>query len=156
MFKHLTVLLIFTVFIIQLLLVPLAKAGDNIPSDKEVEYAKSLYVIMKNFDTKESGFAKRAGTFQINDNTGIKNAFKDKFDYTKEYYMKVRALQPTSKFVQNHTEIQQGIYGTLQYIQTMIKGLEKGEKFQQLTISNQEEFKTVSNKYSGLLKGLWL
>ena len=123
------------------------KAGDNIPSAKEVVYAQNFYSLMKNFDQKEDQFLAQTKTIKRGDNLKLKQVFNNKFNYTKKYYLDVRALQPTTKFGNFHQAISEGIYANLQYIQKIIQGLEAGKDFEKMNKELSASLKESNLKY---------
>lgn len=146
------ILLILFLFIVFVLTTQQTFAGQNIPSKAEVAYAKELYILIADFDDKEATFAQtNTGPVSMN-SSKIIAAFENKFNYTKTFYMNVHKIQPSSKFVQSHSELLEGIYANLQYIKLITNGLKKGESINFLTNSNKTTFTVAMNKYQSAVK----
>ncbi|MEW5819841.1 MAG: hypothetical protein AB1782_06590 [Cyanobacteriota bacterium] len=152
--KYTSIIVIITIIILIICtgFFQIANAGDNIPSDKEVNYAKVLYSLMTDFDKKESQFVTDAQAVNQQDKYSMKNLFKNKFEYTKKYYANVMALQPTSKFIKPHQNLLVGIYDNLKYLQNFINDLDRGYSSQELQARNLTEFQKVNDKYSLAVK----
>lgn len=127
-------------------------AGRNIPSKSEVAYAKKLYILIADFDDKEAEFAQRNTGKKTMNIAAVKVAFKDKFNYTKKFYMQVHGMQPTNKFSQCHNKLLEGIYANLQYLQLLNNGLKSGESINILTSKNKATFAIAMNKYKSAVK----
>ena len=140
------------IVLLQLLIVLPAIAGDNIPSNMEVEYAQKLYKLMSGFDQNEANFAKKIQTVNAQDNNSISALFKSKFNYTKQYYLSVSALQPTSKFAKWHRELLESIYNTLKCIQKVIIELKKNKSPQEILLQYNKTFKDINANYSKAVK----
>lgn len=122
-------------------------AGDNIPSEKELAFAQQLYKLMVNFDANEKKFLESSTKLKNQDQLGIKNAFKSKFNYTKDYYLKVKALVSTSKFLNTHKKLLEGIYGNLQYLQKVVVELDKGKNLPSINAEYGSVFKNSNVAY---------
>ncbi|MGD9580509.1 MAG: hypothetical protein AB7V50_03995 [Vampirovibrionia bacterium] len=149
MFKFFQIVIVFSMFLA--LNIP-AFAGDNIPSDLEVMYAKNVYLLMTQFDKKEALFAQNAENHSIQNNSQMRLVFKDKFNYTKECYLKLKEQQPTSKFVSIHQSLLSGLYKTLQYIQVVIAELDKNKNVNDIAKANSKVFQDANGTYSAAVK----
>lgn len=127
-------------------------AGDNIPSTQEVQYAKEVYLLMTTFDDKEANFAANATSDVPLNNNQMTRIFKDKFNYTKQYYLTLQSKQPTSKFVTSHKGLLNGLYQTLQYIQVVISELEKKRNVKEITTQHNKTFHQANAMYSEAVK----
>lgn len=129
-----------------------AFAGDNIPSNQEVQYAKEVYLLMTTFDARETKFAEGADSDTPSTNNQMKDLFKNKFDYTKTYYLTLKSKQPTSKFISSHQTLLNGLYQTLQYIQLVIVELDKKKNVNEITAQHNKTFLKANEVYSSGVK----
>lgn len=149
MFKMIQIILLFLIFIN---LNATVFAGDNIPSTQEVQYAKEVYLLMTTFDAKETKFAEGANSETPTTNNQMKDIFKNKFDYTKTYYLTLKSKQPTSKFMASHQALLNGLYQTLQYIQLVIVELDKKKNVNEITAQHSQVFLKANDVYSKAVK----
>jgi hypothetical protein len=124
-----------------------AYGGDNIPSGKEIEYAQQMYKLIKAFDQQESSFVEKMQNVPVSQHELIKKAFKDKFNYTKDFYLQSRQLVPTTKFAPVHQKMLEGIYGNLQYLKKVCVELENGKNLQEASQSTIGLFKSSNKIY---------
>ena len=132
---------------IQVSAVSFAQAGDNIPSGKELEYAKQLYMLINQFDNNENVFVEKMKDVPITDNATILKAFKGKFDYTKQFYLTVREQVPTTKFVPVQKTLLEGIYGNLQYLQVVVNELGTGKNLIDINKIHGNKFQAANSVY---------
>lgn len=124
-----------------------AYAGDNIPSNGELNYAKELNILIKKFDAKESQFISDVQKVKVSDQRRITNIFKQRFAYTKEYYLNIQALKTTSKFINLHRMLLVAVYNNLESIQKFISDLENGESLITIDKKYAAKNKSINENY---------
>lgn len=144
--KKIMGILSLVVVISGLILAPVL-AGDNIPSKKELEYAKAVYNMIHQFDQKETAFVEELKAVPTYETGKIQNAFRNKFNYTKKLYLSIQALQPTSKFANIHQKLLEGLYGNLQYLKVVNTELTKGVMINDISKKYNNMFKESNVTY---------